>query len=88
MMNSFNLALSGKHFVCPSILNDSFVAGRLCPAELSQPQWMKRKESSWTQSVVPAGKGVAIPSSGEYPKPFSKMAFIGMVCAGVHSMNA
>ena len=24
MMNSFNLTLSGKHFSCPSILNDSF----------------------------------------------------------------
>ena len=24
MMNSFNLTLSGKHFICPSILNDSF----------------------------------------------------------------
>ena len=23
-MNSFNLALSGKHFICPSILNESF----------------------------------------------------------------
>ena len=26
MMNSFNLTLSGKHFICPSILNDSFAA--------------------------------------------------------------
>ena len=24
MMNTFNLTLSGKHFICPSILNDSF----------------------------------------------------------------
>ena len=24
MMNSFNLTLSGKHFICPSILHDSF----------------------------------------------------------------
>ena len=24
MMNSFNLTLSGKHFICPSILNDGF----------------------------------------------------------------
>ena len=24
MLNSFNLTLSGKHFICPSILNDSF----------------------------------------------------------------
>ena len=24
MMNSFNLTLSGKHFICPSILNNSF----------------------------------------------------------------
>ena len=24
MMNSFNLALTGKHFICPPILNDSF----------------------------------------------------------------
>ena len=24
MMNSYNLTLSGKHFICPSILNDSF----------------------------------------------------------------
>ena len=24
MMNSFNLTLSGKHFICSSILNDSF----------------------------------------------------------------
>ena len=24
-MNSFNLTLSGKHFICPSIINDSFV---------------------------------------------------------------
>ena len=24
MMNSLNLTLSGKHFICPSILNDSF----------------------------------------------------------------
>ena len=24
MMNFFNLTLSGKHFICPSILNDSF----------------------------------------------------------------
>ena len=24
MMNSFNLTLSGKHFICPSILKDSF----------------------------------------------------------------
>ena len=23
-MNSFNLPLSGKHFICPSILNDNF----------------------------------------------------------------
>ena len=25
MVNSFNLTLSGKHFICPSILNDNFV---------------------------------------------------------------
>ena len=24
MLNSFNLTLSGKHFICPSILNDGF----------------------------------------------------------------
>ena len=24
MMNSFNFTFSGKHFICPSILNDSF----------------------------------------------------------------
>ena len=24
MMNSFNLTLAGKHFICPSILNESF----------------------------------------------------------------
>ena len=24
MMNSFSFTLSGKHFICPSILNDSF----------------------------------------------------------------
>ena len=24
MMNSFNLTFSGKHFICPPILNDSF----------------------------------------------------------------
>ena len=24
MMKSFNLTLSGKHFICPSILNNSF----------------------------------------------------------------
>ena len=24
MMNSFNLILSGKHFICPSILNGTF----------------------------------------------------------------
>ena len=24
MMNSFSFTLSGKHFTCPSILNDSF----------------------------------------------------------------
>ena len=29
-MNSFNLTLSGKHFICPSILNDSF-AGQTNP---------------------------------------------------------
>ena len=36
-------------------------------------------KSSQTQSVVPVGKGVAIPSSGECPEPFSKTAFIGIV---------
>ena len=31
MMNSFNLTLSGKHFICPSILNDSFTGKRSLP---------------------------------------------------------
>ena len=47
------------------------------PATFSWSQ-MKRKASSRTQSVVPAGSGVAIPSSGECPEPFSEMAFIGI----------
>ena len=29
-MNTFNLTLSGKHFICPSILNDSFAWGFFC----------------------------------------------------------
>ena len=39
-----------------------------------------KDENEWsqTQSVVPAGKGVAIPSSGECPEPFSEMALIGI----------
>ena len=68
--------------------NGNFImikCGGICPPELSRLQQMKRKESSWTQSVVPSGKGVAIPSSGECPKPFSKMAFIAIrVCKGIH----
>ena len=38
----------------------------------------EENKSSRTQSVVPVGKGVAIPSSGECPKPFSERAFIGI----------
>ena len=38
----------------------------------------EKKKSSWTQSVVLVGKGVAIPFSGECPEPFSEMAFIGI----------
>ena len=38
----------------------------------------EENELSWTQSLVPAGKGVAIPCSGECPEPFSEMAFIGI----------
>ena len=44
-----------------------------CPTELSQPPRM-RISRSWTRSVVP----VVIPSSGECPESFSKMAFIGI----------
>ena len=38
-MNSFNLTLSGKYFICPPILNDSFVGQSnlgcsLCPHDL------------------------------------------------------
>ena len=29
-MNSFNLTLSGKHFICPSILNESFATLLAC----------------------------------------------------------
>ena len=36
MINLFNLALSGKHFICPSILNDSF-AGQSNPGCRSLP---------------------------------------------------
>ena len=35
-------------------------------------------ESSSTQSVVLVGKRVTIPSSGEYPEPFSETAFMGI----------
>ena len=38
--------------------------------------------------AVPAGKGVAIPSSGEYTEIFSQMALLGMVCVGVYSIYA
>ena len=38
--------------------------------------------------VVLAGKGVAIPSSGEYTEIFSQMALLGMVCVGVYSIYA
>ena len=30
MMNSFNLMFYGKHFICPSILNDSFAGYSNC----------------------------------------------------------
>ena len=44
-------------------------------------------ESPRTQSVVPGEKGVATPSSGEYPKPFSKTAFIGIgMCSDIQHM--
>ena len=46
-------------------------------SEFSQLPRMKNK-LPWTQSVVLTGKGVVIPSSGESPKPFSEMAFIGI----------
>ena len=50
----------------------------LCPAEPSRPPKMRNK-SSWTQSFVQVGKGMAIPSSGECPEPFFQTAFIGNV---------
>ena len=47
------------------------------------PASVDENKSSWIQSVVPAGKGVAIPSSGECPEPSSEMAFIGIsMCRG------
>ena len=52
-----------------------------CPVPPSFPATANENKSSGTQSVVPAGKGVAIPSSGECPKPLFEMAFIGI---GMH----
>ena len=49
------------------------------------PATSDENKLSQTQSVVPAGKGVVIPSSGECPKPFSKMAFIGIVMCSIHA---
>ena len=37
--------------------------------------------------VVLAGKGVAIPSSGERPEPFPKWLLLGMVCVGVYIIH-
>ena len=55
------------------------------------PAAADENKSSRTQSVVPAGKGVAIPCSGECPKPFSEMAFIGIgmqhACIAHQSMS-
>lgn len=56
-----------------------------CPAELSWlPQMADKNKSSRTQSVVPVGKGVVIPSTGECLEPFSETSFIGNgMCTGI-----
>ena len=55
-----------------------------CPVPPSFPATANENKSSGTQSVVPAGKGVAIPSSGECPEPFSETAFIRIgMCRGI-----
>ena len=48
------------------------------PSCRALPAAVDENNSSCTQSAVPAGKGVATPSSGECPKPFSETAFIGI----------
>ena len=35
MMNSFNLTLSKKHFICPSILNERKITGNSAEAVLA-----------------------------------------------------
>ena len=48
------------------------------------PASVDENKSSWIQSVVPAGKGVAIPSSGECPEPSSETTFIRIgMCRGI-----
>ena len=47
------------------------------PSLEALPATEDEAELPWTQSVVLAGKGVAIPSSGESPEPFSFSVGLG-----------
>ena len=60
------------------------VGGMGTPSLEALPATEDEAELPWTQSVVLAGKGVAIPSSGECPESFSEIAFIGIgMCRGI-----
>ena len=51
-MNSFNFTLSGMHFICPSILNDSF-AGESMANWKEKPLGSERLEhESWRHHIT------------------------------------
>ena len=58
------------------------------PSRRALPAAAGENKSSRPQSVVLVGNGVAIPSSGECPEPFSKRLLLGSVGAGVYSVHA
>ena len=75
-------------FLCSSWLVPVWApdVGELQPPELSQLPWMRINRLG--HNLVPAGKGVVIPSSGECPSLSPKQLLMGMVCVGVYSIHA
>ena len=85
MWLSSSLYYQGLSFHASQVQNDPTIWDT--PSRGVLPDSVDENESSWTHSVVPAGKGVAIPSSGECPEPFSDMAFIRVwKCRGIQHM--
>ena len=75
-------------FLCSSWLVPVWApdVGELQPPELSQLPWMRINRLG--HNLVPPGKGVVIPSSGECPSLSPKQLLMGMVCVGVYSIHA